>query len=106
MKKKIITATFAVAISAMVGYNTYLSHVEDGMSDMVLENVEALANDENLLPELGDLELNVTYQSMHISCFSYGGMETGKYRAISYARNDDKGDSVPHSHGCTDCNSN
>ena len=45
MKKKIITATFAVAIAAMAGYNTYLSHVEDGMSDMVLENVEALAND-------------------------------------------------------------
>ena len=45
MKKHLITATFAVAIAAMAGYNTYLSHVEDGMSDMVLENVEALADD-------------------------------------------------------------
>ena len=58
MKKHLITATFAVAIAAMAGYNTYLSHVEDGMSDMVLENVEALADD----TENGSLNGNTTWQ--------------------------------------------
>ena len=90
MKKHLITATFAVAIAAMAGYNTYLSHVEDGMSDMVLENVEALADDtENNKKDsycrTDEVLVDYTYKCFHggkvgfagtiFSCVK-GGLET------------------------------
>lgn len=44
---------FLVAVLvAVAGYNVYESHVEAGYSDVVLTNVEALADDEYFLSDL------------------------------------------------------
>lgn len=45
MRKKILGATFAIAIMAVAGYNTYVSQTKKSMSDLALANVEALAAD-------------------------------------------------------------
>lgn len=44
MKKKILSATFAVAIMAVAGYNVYMNQAKVNMSELALANVEALAN--------------------------------------------------------------
>ena len=44
MKKKILGATFVVAMAAIAGYNTYVNQTKVEMSDMALANVEALAD--------------------------------------------------------------
>ena len=45
MRKKILSATFVVAIIAAAGYNVYMSQTKYEMSDLALANVEALADD-------------------------------------------------------------
>lgn len=45
MKKKILSAMFAVAIMAVAGYNVYMNLMKDNLSDLALANIEALAND-------------------------------------------------------------
>ncbi len=44
MRKKILGASFVVAIMTVAGYNVYMSQTRNSMSDLVLANVEALAN--------------------------------------------------------------
>lgn len=46
MKKKILGATFVVAMTAIVGYNTYVNQNKNEMPDLALANVEALAGPE------------------------------------------------------------
>lgn len=43
MRKKILGATFVVAIAAITGYNMYAEQAKSKISDMALANVEALA---------------------------------------------------------------
>lgn len=48
MKKNIIRNTLIATIAIVAGFNVYQSNVNnEEMSDMVLENVEALAQDES-----------------------------------------------------------
>lgn len=47
MKKKILGATFVVAMMAVAGYNVYMSQTKFEMSELALANVEALADVEN-----------------------------------------------------------
>ena len=43
MKKKILGATFVVAMMAVAGYNMYMNQTKNGISEITLENIEALA---------------------------------------------------------------
>ena len=47
MKKKILSAMFAVAIMAVAGYNVYVNQTKNGMSELALANIEALADPES-----------------------------------------------------------
>ena len=52
MKKNIIKLTMLVAVAIVAGYNTYQSNVKtDGMSNAMLANVEALAQDEGFVDD-------------------------------------------------------
>lgn len=44
MKKKVIGVIAIVAIAVIAGYNVYTSHTNVKLSDLALNNVEALAN--------------------------------------------------------------
>ena len=44
MKKKILSATFVVAMMMVAGYNVYMNQAKAGMSELALANVEALAS--------------------------------------------------------------
>lgn len=46
MKKKLISAAFVVAIALTAGYNVYTSQNKVALSDLALDNVEALASGE------------------------------------------------------------
>ena len=46
MKTRIIKATLAVAFIAVAGYTAYNSQKEVELSDLAMENVEALADEE------------------------------------------------------------
>ena len=50
MKKKLKTL-LVVAVAAVAGYNVYASHVESEYSDVVLANVEALAETEDSISD-------------------------------------------------------
>lgn len=50
MKKK-LKSLLVVAVAAVAGYNVYASHVKSEYSDVILANVEALAEGE---PSLSD----------------------------------------------------
>lgn len=45
--KKIIKIIFVTAFATMAGYGVYTNQKTDAMSDLVLANVEALAQDES-----------------------------------------------------------
>ena len=47
MKKKLISAAFVVAIALTAGYNVYNSQNKVALSDLALDNVEALASGES-----------------------------------------------------------
>ena len=51
MKKKILSATFMVAMMAVAGYNMYLNQTKNRISELALANVEALANDGEGVPQ-------------------------------------------------------
>ena len=63
MRKKILGATFVVAMAAIAGYNTYVNQTKVEMSDMALANVEALAEDNNL-PEYSTNFYSITYVNL------------------------------------------
>ena len=52
--KKELKSLLVVAVAAVAGYNVYASHIESEYSDVVLANVEALADDEYYLSDLND----------------------------------------------------
>lgn len=45
--KKIVKIAFVAAFAAIAGYGVYANQKADAMSDLVLANVEALADGEN-----------------------------------------------------------
>jgi len=47
MKKNILKATLVAAFALIAGFNVYNSQKPEGMSDLALANVEALADGEN-----------------------------------------------------------
>ncbi len=47
MKKKLISAAFVVAIALTAGYNVYNLQNKIALSDLALDNMEALANEES-----------------------------------------------------------
>ena len=47
MKKNILKATLVAAFALIAGFNVYSSQKAEGMSDLALANVEALADGEN-----------------------------------------------------------
>ena len=50
MKKKFLRATFVAAIAMVCGINVFNAQKSEPLSDVVMANVEALANDENQNP--------------------------------------------------------
>lgn len=44
MKKNIMKVALVAAVAAMAGYGVYANQTKEMMSDVMLENVEALAN--------------------------------------------------------------
>ena len=52
MRKKILSAAFAVAIMAAAGYNVYMIQTKGNLSELALANIEALADD---YPEGGEV---------------------------------------------------
>ena len=103
MKKKVIFSVFGVAlvaITALVG-NWTVSSVSEG-HELLLENVEALSNNE--------IDTPVGYSSIHFPCYKtiyYAGqmvtVEDG-VSAICWAN--PNSNSLCHSHGCTKSCSN
>ena len=57
MKKKILSAMFAVVIIAIAGYNVYLNQTKSDLSKMALANVEALAEGDYATGTLKDCEI-------------------------------------------------
>ncbi|WP_308554352.1 NVEALA domain-containing protein [uncultured Mediterranea sp.] len=47
MKKNIMKVALVAAVAAMAGYGVYAHQSKEMMSDVMLENVEALATDES-----------------------------------------------------------
>ena len=43
MKKKILSAMFAVALMAVAGFNVYMNQTKSNFSELALANIEALA---------------------------------------------------------------
>lgn len=43
MKKNILKVAFVAAFALVAGYGVYTSHTENDLSDLALDNVEALA---------------------------------------------------------------
>lgn len=46
MMKKFVKTAFAAAFAVVAGYSVYMNQKADAMSDLMLANVEALANGE------------------------------------------------------------
>ncbi|MBR6589503.1 MAG: hypothetical protein IKK67_03420 [Bacteroidaceae bacterium] len=66
MKKKILSAMFAVAIMAVAGFNVYMNQTKSNFSELALANIEALANDESSTGTLDDCnKLCVTDYNCH-----------------------------------------
>ncbi len=72
--KKVMRVTFVAAVAAVAGYGVYTNQKKDIMSDLMLANVEALANNEansngNTGPsELYDCPLWFTGDGIHCKC--------------------------------------
>ena len=69
MKKKILSATFVVAMAAIAGYSTYVNQTKVEMSDMALANIEALAQDEGLDVSPGNVLVHCDKSDPSINCF-------------------------------------
>lgn len=58
MKKNILKAVFVAAFAMMAGYGVYTTQIQTSLSDLALDNVEALASGEsgkvNCCPDPGD----------------------------------------------------
>lgn len=77
--KKIIKIAFVVAFTAVAGYGVYTSHKTDNvMSELMLANVEALANDES---NGGPVDPNKAYGYKLTNCYDKYGAAKGAYCA-------------------------
>ena len=74
MRKKIMKAAFVAVFAAVAGYGVYMNQRTEAMSDLMLANVEALAEDEansngNTGPsELYDCPLWFSGDGIHCKC--------------------------------------
>ena len=98
MKKNVIKVVFVAAIAMVAGINVFNAQKSEVLSDTVLANVEALADD----LETGNVKSK--YCTIHIRCFDSNGSSTGKYRADSF-RGESCSYEVSHDHGCENCSS-
>ena len=64
MKKNIIKLAFVAAFAIVAGYNVYNSQKTDKMSELALDNIEALASSES---DLHYCFYRMTYTCMEIS---------------------------------------
>ena len=96
MKRNIMTVAFVAAIALFAGINVFNVQKTVTLSDIAMENVDALASNEG---GYGD-----KYCTLHIKCFGSDGSETGKYMADSYKGPTCNYD-TPHDHPCTNCKS-
>lgn len=96
MKKNIIKVAFVAAIALVGGINVFNSQKSENLSDVVLANVEALAEFEGGHGE--------KYCTLHIKCFNSYGSETGEWMADSYKGSSCNHD-TPHNHNCSNCKS-
>lgn len=53
MKKNILKVAFVAAFALVAGYGVYTSQIENKLSDLVLDNVEALAGCESSTSSTG-----------------------------------------------------
>lgn len=67
--KKAIKAAFVVAVAAVIGYNVYENQQADTMSDLMLANVEALADEEIT----SGIWVVTVYSPSHWDCTPNGG---------------------------------
>lgn len=97
--KKIIKIAFVTAFVAVAGYGVYANQKADSMSDLMLANMEALANDDELddgkvadvfIQDLGEetkCQDGTLYLVKHykISCFGIGTIkcQSGTYASYS-----------------------
>ncbi|MDR1340075.1 MAG: NVEALA domain-containing protein [Prevotellaceae bacterium] len=94
MKKKILIFVSVAVISAASGWNFSQNRNEVALSDMALENIEALADE-----TIGGGSF--CYCVMHIPCFSSNGSQSGSNSSSSYTGpNCNKSF---HSHNCSSC---
>lgn len=94
------SAVFAF-LTAVGGYRAYTSNCANECSALLMENVEALATQEQERPK--------TYSSMHFPCYKtivYGEtivvQETGEYSATCF-ENENSSNQYCHSHSCSLC---
>ena len=93
--KRFIKLMFCVAV---FGITAYLAQPKEETSELLLENVEALTDNEYKLDG---------YFVMHLPCFNQYGISTGEHTATSYQGTEDNPGpcTVPHSHNCQKCSS-
>ena len=98
--KRFIKLMFCVAV---FGITAYLAQPKEETSELLLENVEALTDNE---------QKEIHYSSIHLACYetvNYGGqvvvMPTGDFSASCF-ENDNASDLICHSHPCSSCASN
>lgn len=67
--KRIIKITFVAALAAMAGYGVYTNQKAESMSDLMLANVEALADEEIT----SGIWVVTVYSPSHWDCTPNGG---------------------------------
>ena len=72
MRKKILSAAFAVMIMTVAGFNVYMNQAKSNLSEMALANIEALAD-----PETEEM-INCTKGEFG-SCYDSKGKWQGTY---------------------------
>jgi hypothetical protein len=78
MKKKVLISIFVVAIAAVAGWNVSQGMSDSTLSDMVLANVEALADDESMTTE--------QFANIGCECADSGSCAANNGNTYSYAK--------------------
>ena len=90
MRKNMMKVALVAAVAAMAGYGVYANQTKEMMSDVMLENVEALAEREESGTGNYDIDEQVTQHSYNgevykeskvINCYEGGSFDctSGKY---------------------------
>ncbi len=74
--KKLFKITLVAAFVTGIGYNIYTNQKTDIMSDLMLANVEALANDES---DSGPVDPNKAYGYKLVNCYDKYGSAKGAH---------------------------